>query len=138
MVHFRIQQCLVALIAGIFFSHNVVQSAAIGVEARSNQSSSEDSSGLAAGTNLSEFRSTITDLGHTLVALSTFEADDLAGLDALILSQPGGTPSSSPFSATEIAAIQANGNASIVPNLITQYASFLKGCSDQGVVQWLN
>ena len=63
---------------------------------------------LATGAHYDEFRAEIVGLGHTIVPMTSFEAGDLLGIDAIVLSIPDSThPASSDFSASEIAAIHA-------------------------------
>jgi hypothetical protein len=59
----------------------------------------------ATGSHFDTFRATITGIGHTIVPLTSFNAADFVGLDALILMQPFNSNPS--FSASEIADIQA-------------------------------
>ncbi len=61
---------------------------------------------LGSGTDFETFRSVITGKGHTIELLTSFEAADLAGVDAVFLTNDY-TVNAAPYSASEIAAIQA-------------------------------
>ncbi|MHC4205739.1 MAG: PEP-CTERM sorting domain-containing protein, partial [Planctomycetota bacterium] len=61
----------------------------------------------ATGDKYDTFRATITALGHTIVPVSSFEADDLVGLDSLMLKQPYSENSPAGFSENEISAINS-------------------------------
>lgn len=73
------------------------------------------SSNFAVGDEFDAFRSTITGLGHTIVPLGNFEAQDLVGLDAIILRQPY-SDNFHDFSPSEMSAIHSfvNGHAVFV------------------------
>jgi len=74
---------------------------AIGLDGRSGP---DDSWVLATGSYYDDFRAALGASGRTVVALSSFEAPDLAGLDALIVNQPY---DDSLLSSSEISAIQS-------------------------------
>ncbi|RMF82132.1 MAG: hypothetical protein D6744_06350 [Planctomycetota bacterium] len=75
----------------------------IGIDARNGFNADRI---LASGADFEQFRAEISGLGHTIVPLTTFEAGDLLGIDALILAMPDSSnPSSTEFTAGEIAAI---------------------------------
>lgn len=59
----------------------------------------------ARGSDFDQFRSTITGLGHSIVALQSFESGDLVDLDGLILMQPY-LQNNADFAPSEMAAIQ--------------------------------
>jgi len=60
---------------------------------------------LASGSNFGDFRSILTGLGHTLVPLTSFDAEDLIGLDALILLN-NYVQNADPYSPSEQIAVQ--------------------------------
>lgn len=77
-------------------------SAVIGLDGRSGF----DPTGvLATGSHYDGFRAVLGASGHTVVALSSFESQNLAGLDALIVNQP--YDQSGLLSSSEISAIQS-------------------------------
>ncbi|MFW5652776.1 MAG: hypothetical protein ACOC0P_01920 [Planctomycetota bacterium] len=73
----------------------------IGVDARNGF---DADSRLATGADYDDFRTTITDLGHTIVPLTSFTSADLDGLDAVITHMP--YASSQAFTSSEITALQ--------------------------------
>ncbi len=91
-----------AIVAGAWSSPAVTSAAVIGVDAVHGFGAI---SILATGRTYEIFRDTITGLGHTIVPLTSFEAGDLAGLDAIILNQPY-NQNAAPYTVSEIAAIQ--------------------------------
>jgi hypothetical protein len=76
----------------------------IGLDSRNGM---YDSTIFATGDEYDSFRATITSLGHTIVPISSFEAEDLGGLDCLMLKQPYSVNSPAGFSDSEISAIHA-------------------------------
>jgi hypothetical protein len=74
----------------------------VGIDARHGYSAD---SILATSSSFSIFRNTIVSAGHTIVPKASFNAGDLAGLDALILNQPYEQNSPAGFSAGERTAI---------------------------------
>ncbi len=70
----------------------------------------DPSESLATGSNFAQMRSIITAEGNTIVPLTSFNASDLAGLDAAFFTIHFGAAGQSdghPYSASEISAIQA-------------------------------
>ena len=66
-----------------------------------------DSTIFATGDEYDTFRATITALCHTIVPVSSFETENLVGLDSLMLKQPYLVNSPAGFSSSEISAIHA-------------------------------
>lgn len=95
-------------IAGGFISVIITTSTShaliIGLDARDGM---YDSTIFATGDEYDSFRATITALGHTIVPVSSFETEDLIGLDCLMLKQPYLVNSPAGFSSSEISAIHA-------------------------------
>lgn len=84
-----------------------VSAATIGVDAIHGY---DNSSIFATGSDFDAFRESITDLGHTIVPMTSFEAEDLAGLDALMISIAY-SQNGADYSNGEMAAIQGFVNA---------------------------
>jgi hypothetical protein len=95
-------------IAGSFISIIIAPStslaAIIGIDSRNGM---YESTIFATGDEYDTFRATITALGHTIVPVSSFETEDLVGLDSLMLKQPYLVNSPAGFSDSEISAIHA-------------------------------
>jgi hypothetical protein len=79
----------------------VVEGAIIGIDDRNGF---DASSYLGTGEDYDLFRDVITSLGHTIVPLTSFDAGDLTGLDAVFVKHP--YSGSQAFSASEISALQ--------------------------------
>lgn len=93
----------------VFFIYSIIASSIshasiIGLDSRNGM---DDATIFATGDEYDSFRATITALGHTIVPISSFEAEDLVGLDSLMLKQPYSTNSPAGFSDSEISAIHA-------------------------------
>jgi hypothetical protein len=88
----------VSFIAASSISHASI----IGLDSRNGM---YDSTIFATGDEYDTFRATITSLGHTIVPVSSFETEDLVGLDCLMLKQPYSVNSPAGFSDSEISAI---------------------------------
>lgn len=76
----------------------------IGLDARNGM---YDSTIFATGDEYDTFRATITALCHTIVPVSSFETENLVGLDSLMLKQPFSEKNLAGFSDSEIFAIHA-------------------------------
>ena len=74
----------------------------IGLDSRNGM---YESTIFATGDEYDTFRATITALGHTIVPVSSFETEDLVGLDGLMLKQPFSENNPAGFSDSEISAI---------------------------------
>lgn len=103
-----VKQTWFVAVAVIFISIIIIPSIShafiIGLDARNGM---YDSTIFATGDEYDTFRATITAMGHTIVSVSSFETEDLVGLDSLMLKQPylGNRPAG--FSDSEISAIHA-------------------------------
>jgi hypothetical protein len=97
----------------IIIAPSTLLAAIIGIDSRDGEDASAI---LATGNDFDTFRDTITELGYTIIPISSFEAADLVGLDSLILKQPNSYYSPTGFSASEISAIHAfvNGGGGLV------------------------
>jgi hypothetical protein len=90
----------ISIIIAPSISHALI----IGLDSRNGM---YDSTVFATGDEYDTFRATITALGHTIVPVSSFETEDLVGLDSLMLKQPYSENSPAGFSDSEISAIHA-------------------------------
>ena len=103
-----VKQTWFVAVAIIFISIIIAPSTShaliIGLDSRNGM---YDSTIFATGDEYDSFRSTITGLGHTIVPVSSFETNDLFGLDSLMLKQPYSENSPAGFSDSEISAIHA-------------------------------
>jgi len=95
--------CAVAVIFISFITpHSTCHGFIIGLDSRNGM---YESTIFATGDQYDSFRATITALGHTIVPVSSFETEDLVGLDSLMLKQPYLENSPAGFSDSEISAI---------------------------------
>ena len=79
----------------VIITHSASHASIIGLDARNGM---YNSTIFATGDEYDSFRETITALGHTIVPVSSFETEDLVGLDSLMLKQPYSTNSPAGFS----------------------------------------
>ena len=91
-----------AVFVSFITSSSVSHASIIGLDSRNGM---YDSTIFATGDEYDTFRATITSLGHTIVPVSSFETEDLVGLDCLMIKQPYAGNSPTGFSDSEISAI---------------------------------
>jgi hypothetical protein len=91
------------------------RAAVIGIDAL-HGGNAGDTGNVGLGANYSQFRSTLTSSGNSIVNLLSFNSADLAGLDALMVTQPAELDATL-YTASEISAIQnfvASGHGLVV------------------------
>ena len=74
-----------AIVSGFIsfiIASSISHASIIGLDCRNGM---DDSTIFATGDEYDSFRATITALGHTIMPISSFEAEDLVGLDSLIV-----------------------------------------------------
>ncbi len=99
------QTWLVALAGGlisVIIAPSASHALMIGIDSRNGM---RESTIFATGDEYDTFRATITALGHTIVPVSSFETEDLFGLDSLMLKQPYSQSSPIGFTDSEVSAI---------------------------------
>jgi hypothetical protein len=103
-----VKQTRFVVVAVIFVSIIIAPSIShayiIGLDSRNGM---YESTIFATGDQYDSFRATITALGHTIVPVSSFETEDLIGLDSLMLKQPYSQNNPAGFSESEISAVHA-------------------------------
>jgi len=92
----------VAVFVSFMTASSISHASIIGLDSRNGM---YDSTIFATGEQYDSFRATITSLGHTIVPVSSFETEDLVGLDCLMLKQPYSINNPAGFSNSEISAI---------------------------------
>lgn len=93
--------CAVIFVS-VMTASSISHASIIGLDSRNGM---YDSTIFATGDEYDSFRVTITSLGHTIVPVSSFETEDLVGLDCLMLKQPYSINNPTGFSDSEISAI---------------------------------
>jgi hypothetical protein len=91
-----------AVFVSFVTSSSTSRASIIGLDSRNGM---YDSTIFATGDEYDTFRAAITSLGHTIVPISSFETEDLVGLDCIMLKQPYAENSPAGFSDSEISAI---------------------------------